>query len=92
MYKALGLSSALQPNPEYPQISMGKPSKIFSMTTVLFFSLTTALELEKEVAHTLPELFKSQARCPNQEASQWETVNLITVASLGFLGKEVREA
>lgn len=85
MYKAL------QPNPEYPQISMGKPSKIFSMTTVLF---TTALELEKEVAHTLPELCKTlhHACCPNQEDSQCETVNLITVASLGFLGKEVREA
>lgn len=79
MHKALGLNSALQPNPKYSQISMtivmitppsrkqmhplsvyftwafslGMPSKTFSMTSVAF-SLPSALELGKEVAHTLP--------------------------------------
>lgn len=54
----VGLSSALQPNPKYPQISMGKPSKIFSMTTVLFFHLQQPLNLRRKL-HTL---FRSSAK------------------------------
>ena len=91
MHKALGLSSALQLNPKYPQISMtivmittssrkqtnplsvyfiwgfspGMPSKTCSMPSAAF-SLTSALEVGKEVAHTLPELYKTlrHSTCP----------------------------